>query len=148
MMALIVATSCGGLPEIDLRGGPVVFPAGESLPGGSGAKWRADYQRLAVDIPRAVRNCDWALLRVQVFEADAEPVDGTGPSHIDASALLPNERRALVSASPEADGVVRVVVRVGQRGDATAERRFLKELARVLRGAPAREYHGRFKLPD
>ena len=136
--------------------GPIVVASGvpgraSLLSGGSEARWRADFDRLGADIPRAVRNCHWALLRLRRHAAAqspaAPPATSAAAARISASALLPNERGATIAARAEADGQITVAFRVGHRGDSGAERRFLKELAKVLRGKRARQYRGRFEWP-
>ena len=122
---------------------------GATVPGGSVARWRVDLRRVEADIPRAVLNCRWAVLRVRRSGAEAaDPASGAKAEHVSARALLPNERRATIEAAVEADGRVVVSIRVGERGDAPAERQFLRELGQVLRGPPARQYQGRFALPE
>lgn len=145
-----VFVSCRGVAVVSSCGGPAVSRVPEGvLPGdgGSIAQWRADYQRLPADIQRTVRNCAWGLASLDVQTASD---DGAGLDRRDiiASLMLPDERGGVLKAWPEADGRISVAIRVGHQGDAASERRFLTELARSLRGKPARKYHERFQLPE
>ena len=111
---------------------------GSSLAGGTTMTWQADFGRLAEDIPRAVRNLRWAMLRLEVL-----PGEG-----LNAEALLPNERRTRLEARPDCEDPITVTIRVGELGNRDAERRFLRELLRVLSGKAARPYHRRFDASD
>ena len=145
---LCALAACQGLPGADPRSVPVTDPA-SPLAGGSTARWAADFGRLAEDIPRAVRNCRWALLHIEPHGAEESASAGTVVNDwISATALLPNERRARIEARPAPQGHINVAIRVGQLGNRAAERRFLRELAKALRGKPARHYRGRFDWPQ
>ena len=144
-----VLVSCQNVALVS-SGGPAVARAPEAaLPGGGGslARWRADYQRLPTDIPRAVRNCGWGLASLDV-QTPSHDTSDAGLGDIVASLWLPNERRGVLKACAEADGQISVAIRAGHQGDSASERRFLTELARLLRGRPARKYHERFGLSE
>ena len=147
-IGLLLAGACAGPHRFSSGTDPTVSRSDSSLPGGSAAHWSADYRRLTADIPRAVRNLDWAMLRLEAHPPAGDGAESSPDERrIVASVLLPNERRGLIDARPEADGRIRVAIRVGRQGDVANQRRFLAELARVLRGKPAREYRGRFEAP-
>lgn len=141
--------SCQDVAVVSMGGPAVVRAPEDALPGGGGslARWRADFQRLPADIQRAARNCSWGLMSMD-SQTSPDDAAGTGRGDIVASLLLPNERRGVLKACAEADGLISVAIRVGHRGNAASERKFLTELARLLRGKPARAYHERFELPE
>lgn len=137
LLVLLALTACRTWPGM---GGPAMTATkpGSSLPDGTTMTWHADFNRLAEDIPRAVRNLRWAMLHLEIL-----PDKG-----LSAEALLPNERRVRFEARRAAEDHITVTIRVGELGNGDAERRFLRELFRVLGGKAARHYHRRFDWSD
>jgi len=115
--------------------GPLVEPmdhlkeAGldEPFPGASGAHWRADFDRLIYDIPRAMEKHHWGMLSIKQVTADGDRL-------VRASGLLVDGREAKLVAWPSGKNSVAVALRVGRFGDPDQEQAFINRLAEVLRG--------------
>lgn len=104
--------------------------------------WSADATRLAADIRRAVRDLQWATLKLRgpMKLGDLERAVVT-------DAMLVDGRTARILAHPEGDDAVRVRVRAGRFGDEREERRFLDALRKMMEGPAVKERDAGFKLP-
>ena len=142
------------------RGG---HPSAMSQPerGGDGQvlRFRADPQRLPVDVVRALEPMHWAKVRLDVTRAgdraeenaapSSRPEAAAGPAlRVRALALLPDNRKARIDAWSEGPEAAACRVRVGNFGDERLERAFLKVLGKVLAGKPKPQRGGTFELPE
>lgn len=137
LLALLCLEGCAST-----AGGPpfAVVQRPTSTPEGTTAIYRTAWSRLEDDIPRAAERCEWGMLFLRETDPGRE---------LEAGAILPQERRAAIHASADADDAdhIHLRVKIGLQGDTRAERQFLDQFARVLRGKALKKRGGKFEMP-
>ena len=118
----------------------------EPLPNATAARWSADFDRLMDDIPRATKKLHWGLLWVRNESDRLEP--RRVAAVVRAAALLPDGRLATVVVWSVNQSDIGVALRVGGFGDPHQENKFIRCLAKVLRGRPGRKQKQGFDWPD